>query len=58
MKGETNAWLKQGDTLVKKGDTQGAIVGYRRPCQQRAECRSASVGRYRYYGQLASSVHC
>ena len=27
-------------------------------CQQRAECRSASVGRYRYYGQLASSVHC
>ena len=21
MKGETNAWLKHGDTLVKRGDT-------------------------------------
>ena len=24
IKGETNAWLKQGDTLVKQGDMQGA----------------------------------
>ena len=23
IKGETNAWLKQGNTLVKQGDTQG-----------------------------------
>ena len=28
MKGETNAWLKHGDTLVKRGDTQDAVVGY------------------------------
>ena len=28
IKGEANAWLKQGDTLVKQGDTQGAVVGY------------------------------
>ena len=29
MKGETNTWLKHGDTLAKQGDTQGAVVGYR-----------------------------
>ena len=28
MKGETNACPKQGDTLVKQGDMQGAVVGY------------------------------
>ena len=28
MKGETNAWLKYGDTPVKQGDMQGAVVGY------------------------------
>ena len=30
MKGETNAWLKHGDTPVKQGDTQG--VGSRLHC--------------------------
>ena len=28
MKGETNTYPKQGDTLVKQGDMQGAVVGY------------------------------
>ena len=28
MKGETNACPKQGDTPVKQGDMQGAVVGY------------------------------
>ena len=28
MKGETNAWLKQGDTLVKRSNMQGLVVGY------------------------------
>ena len=34
MKGETNAWLKHGDTLVKRGDTQDAVVGYIKPKKQ------------------------
>jgi hypothetical protein len=29
MKGDANAWLKRGDTLVIQGDKQGAVVGYR-----------------------------
>ena len=29
MKGETNACLKQGDTPVKQGNMQGAVVGYK-----------------------------
>ena len=28
MKGETNTCPKQGDTPVKQGDMQGAVVGY------------------------------
>ena len=28
MKGETNTCPKQGNTLVKQGDMQGAVVGY------------------------------
>ena len=31
MKGETNTCPKQGDTLVKQGDMQGAVVGYTPP---------------------------
>ena len=31
MKGETNACPKQGDTPVKQGDMQGAVVGYTPP---------------------------
>ena len=29
MKGETNTWLKHGDTPVKQADMQGAVVGYK-----------------------------
>ena len=32
MKGETNACPKQGDTPVKQGDMQGAVVGYNNYC--------------------------
>jgi hypothetical protein len=28
IKGDANAWLKRGDTLVIQGDMQGAVVGY------------------------------
>ena len=28
IKGKTYAQLKQGNTLVKQGDIQGAVVGY------------------------------
>ena len=28
IKGETNVCPKQGDTPVKQGDMQGAVVGY------------------------------
>jgi hypothetical protein len=31
MKGDANAWLKRGDTLVIQGDMQGAVVGYTIP---------------------------
>ena len=35
MKGETNACPKQGDTPVKRGDMQGAVVGYTKEAGKR-----------------------